>query len=40
MKFGTQIKTDMLNSKITKAEEYGHFSRWQPTPFSKKDKRV
>jgi hypothetical protein len=30
MKFGTQTKTDMLSSKITKAEVYGHFSRWQP----------
>jgi hypothetical protein len=25
MKFGTQTKTDMLSSKITKAEVYGHF---------------
>jgi hypothetical protein len=40
MKFGTQTKTDMLSSKITKAEVYGHFSRWQPTPFRKIDKRV
>jgi hypothetical protein len=30
MKFGTQTKTDMLSLKITKAEVYGHFSRWQP----------
>jgi hypothetical protein len=22
--------TDMLSLKITKAEVYGHFSRWQP----------
>jgi hypothetical protein len=27
MKFGTQTKADMLSSKITKAEVYGHFSR-------------
>jgi hypothetical protein len=29
MKFGTQTKTDMLSLKITKAEVYGYFSRWQ-----------
>jgi hypothetical protein len=23
----------MLFSKITQAKVYGHFSRWQPTPF-------
>jgi hypothetical protein len=27
MKFGTQTKKNMLSSKITKAEVYGHFSR-------------
>jgi hypothetical protein len=25
MKFGTQTETEMLSSKITKAEVYGHF---------------
>jgi hypothetical protein len=25
MKLGAQTKTDMLSSKITKAEKYGHF---------------
>jgi hypothetical protein len=30
MKFGSQTKTDMFSSIVTKAEVYGHFSRWQP----------
>jgi hypothetical protein len=40
MKIGTQTKKNMLSSKITKAEVYGHFSRWQPTLFRKINKRV
>jgi hypothetical protein len=40
MKIGKQTKKSMLSSKIIKAEVYGHFSRWQSTPFRKKGNRV